>query len=128
MQQQKRTIIGYLNDKITSFMMNHTKDPGLTRLKIEGDLVSSFFDNVDKLKDSTLYTFIEDLKREIDLIMQILYSSPNEIICFFTYLIVMLRRLNPIDHSYINIVHMCKNLAREVNEDVLRDQEVASIS
>ena len=31
------------------------KDPELTQLKIEGDLVTSFFDSVDKMNDTTLY-------------------------------------------------------------------------
>jgi len=45
------------------------KDQELQRLKIEGDLVTSFFDSVDKISDSTLFSFIEDMKKDIELIM-----------------------------------------------------------
>jgi hypothetical protein len=45
------------------------KDKELQQLKIEGDLVTSFFDNVDSMADSTLYAFIEDMKKDIDLIL-----------------------------------------------------------
>lgn len=58
------------------------------------------------------------MKKDIDVIMQILYNSTNEMVVFFTYLLLMLKKLNPIDHSFTNIMHMCKNLAKEINEDV----------
>jgi hypothetical protein len=38
-------------------------------MKIEGDLVTTFFDSVDKMGDQVLYGFIEDMKKDIDLIM-----------------------------------------------------------
>lgn len=49
-----KTIIAYLNDKITTFMMTG-QDEELRQIKIEGDLVTSFFDSVDKLSDPSLY-------------------------------------------------------------------------
>ena len=45
------------------------KDADLQKIKIEGDLVTSFFDSVDIVSDQTLYTFIEELKKDIDLIL-----------------------------------------------------------
>lgn len=93
------------------------KDAELQKLKIEGDLVTSFFDSVDRISDTTLYNFIEDMKKDIELIMQILYNSTNEMIVFFTYLLILLKKLNPIDHSFTNAMHMCKNLAKEINEE-----------
>ena len=120
-QAQNKTIISYLNDKITTFLMSG-KDKDLQQLKIEGDLVTSFFDNVDRMADSTLYAFIEDMKKDIDLILQILYNSTNEMIVFFTYLLILLKKLNPIDHSFANAMHMIKNLAREINDDNLNHQ------
>ena len=93
------------------------KDADLQKIKIEGDLVTSFFDSVDKISDQTLYGFIEDLKKDIELIMSILYNSTNEMIVFFTYLLMMLKKLNPIDHSFTNAMHMCKNLAMQINVD-----------
>jgi pectate lyase len=65
---QIKTIISYLNDKITTFIMSG-KDVELQKIKIEGDLVTSFFDSVDLISDQTLYQFIEDMKKDIDLIL-----------------------------------------------------------
>ena len=87
------------------------KDTDLQKIKIEGDLVTSFFDSVDMISDQTLYSFIEEMKKDIDLILQILYNSTNEMVVFFYYLLMMLKKLNPIDHSFTNAMHMCKNLA-----------------
>jgi len=64
----------------------------------------------------TLFHFIEDLKKDIELIMNILFSSGNEMTVFFTYLMIMLKKLTPTDHSFMNCVHMIKNLAREIND------------
>ena len=80
------------------------KDPSLEKLKIDGDLVTHFFDSVDKLSDPALYSFIEELKTDIDLIMQILYAHSNEMVVFFTYMLMMLKKLNPIDNSFTNLV------------------------
>jgi hypothetical protein len=49
--------------------------------------------------------------------MQILYNSINEMVVFFTYLLIILKKLNPMCHSFINTMHMCKSLAKEINED-----------
>lgn len=49
-------------------------------------------------------------------------------VVFFTYLLLMLKKLNPIDHSFTNAMHMCKNLAKEINEDVTNGGPPASVS
>ena len=95
------------------------KDQQLQQLKIEGDLVTSFFDNVDRMSDTVLFNFIEDMKKDIELILQILYNSTNEMIVFFTYLVILLKKLSPIDHSFTNAMHMIKNLVKEINDDSL---------
>jgi hypothetical protein len=69
------------------------------------------------LNDSSLFQFIEDLKRDKDLIVQILYGSHNEMAVFLTYLLVILKKLNPIDHSFTNTMHMCKELAMQINDE-----------
>jgi hypothetical protein len=117
--------MSYLNDKITTFLMSD-KDNELQKIKIEGDLVTSFFDSVDKISDQTLYTFIEDMKKDIELIMTILYTSTNEMVVFFTYLLMMLKKLNPIDHSFTNTMHMCKNMAVQINADQLQSSNSVS--
>ena len=104
------------------------KDSDVKNIKIEGDLVTSFFDSVDKISDQTLYAFIEELKKDIELIMQILYNSTNEMVVFFTFLLMMLKKLNPIDHSFTNAMHMCKNLAVQINVDPTGGQSASSAS
>ena len=70
------------------------KDNQVDKLKIDGDLVTHFFDSVGTMSDTAVYAFIEELKGDIDLIMQILYSSTNEMIVFFTYMLMMLKKLS----------------------------------
>ena len=79
------------------------KDPSIEKLQIDGDLVTHFFDSMDQISDTTIYGFIEELKADIDLIMQILYASSNEMIVFFTYMLMMLKKLSPIDNSFTNL-------------------------
>ena len=92
------------------------EDGTIPKLKIEGDLVTSFFDSVNELDDALLYKFIEDLKQDIELVMQILFNNNNEMTVFFTYLLMMIKKLGPSAHSFLNTVHMVKNLAREIND------------
>jgi len=40
-------------------------------------------------------------------------------IVFFTYLLMMLKKLNPIDNSFTNLVQMIKNIAKEINIDAV---------
>ena len=86
-------------------------------IKVEGDLVTSFFDCIQSDYDEALNAFLDDMKRDIELIMNILSNSPNELIVFFTYLLLMLKRLSPADLSFVNITHMIKGLTREINDE-----------
>ena len=45
------------------------KDANVDKLQIDGDLVTHFFDSVNKMSDSAVYAFVEELKTDIDLIM-----------------------------------------------------------
>lgn len=94
------------------------KDAEASKLKVEGDLVTSFFDQVDQLDDHTLFQFIEDMKRDKDLIMQTLFGSANEMIVFFSYLLLMLKRLQPISNSFTNTMQMTKELAGQINDEL----------
>ena len=57
------------------------------------------------------------MKRDIELIMHILNNSANEMIVFFTYLLIILKKLSPTDNSFISVTHMIKGLAREINDE-----------
>lgn len=49
-------------------------------------------------------------------------------VVFFSYLLMMLKKLNPIDHSFTNAMHMCKNLAIQINVDPTGGQPASSTS
>ena len=74
------------------------KDSGkeISLLRFENDMVTTFFDNITKLSDHFTFSFIEDLKKDIDSIIQTLYNSANELAIFYTYLLMLLRKLSPI--------------------------------
>lgn len=115
--QQPRTIISYLNDKITTFLMSEQAAQLKQDIKVEGDLVTSFFDCITSEYDDSILAFLEEMKKDIDLIMNILNNSANEMIVFFTYLLIMLKKLNTSDSSFISVTHMVKGLAREINDE-----------
>jgi hypothetical protein len=56
-------------------------------------MVTTFFDNVTKLSDHFTFSFVEELKKDIDMIIQTLYQSANELAVFYTYLLMLLRKL-----------------------------------
>eukprot|EP00347_Sterkiella_histriomuscorum_P008400 403345240 len=115
-QQQKKLIIDILNEIITT---KGAKDQNneVAQLRFENDLVTTFFDNITKLSDSFTFQFIDELKQNIEVIMNCLYQSANEVAIFYTYLLMLLRKLNPVTGSFRNTLLFCKTLARKINED-----------
>lgn len=89
----------------------------MSQLRIENDMVTTFFDNITKLSDHFTFSFVEELKKDIDLIIQTLYQSANELAVFYTYLLMLLRKLQPVSGSFVNTLIFCKTLARKINED-----------
>jgi len=49
--------------------------------------------------------------------MNCLYQSANEVAIFYTYLLMLLRKLSPVQGSFTNTLLFCKTLARKINED-----------
>ena len=80
-------------------------------------MVTAFFNSVDTLEDDILYAFIENLKGDMEIVMGILHSTTNEMIVFFTYLMVLLKRLDPDSQSFKNSVRMIRNLVKEINDE-----------
>lgn len=54
------------------------------------------------------------------MIIGTLYQSANEIAIFYTYLLMLLRKLQPVSGSFVNTLIFCKTLARKINEDQAR--------
>jgi hypothetical protein len=67
-KQQKRTITDVLQDIITNKSGKDTANE-MSQLRIENDMVTTFFDNITKLSDHFTFSFVEELKKDIDLII-----------------------------------------------------------
>lgn len=57
-----------LNDRISAFVARADSpfSAELGQLKIENDLVNTFFDGIHKLSDQFAFAFIESLKQDIE--------------------------------------------------------------
>ena len=65
-------ITDVLNEIITTKSAKDTNNE-ISQLRFENDLVTTFFDNVSKFSDSFTFSFIEELKQNIEVIMNCLY-------------------------------------------------------
>ena len=72
----------------------------ISLLKVENDMVTTFFDNIGKFSDEFVESFIEELRKDIDSLTMTIYSSSNELAIFNTYLVMLLRRLSPLSGSF----------------------------
>lgn len=85
------------------------------QLKIENDMVNTFFDEIHKMSDHFTFNFVESLKQDLDGILQVLNLGATECGTFYTFLNVMLRRLSPIDGAFTSTMMLCKQLAAKIN-------------
>lgn len=115
-KQHKKSITDVLHEIIISKSAKDTNNE-ISLLKIENDMVTTFFDNITKFSEHFTYSFIEELKKDIDTIVQTLYQSANELSVFYTYLVLVLRKLSNLSGSFMNTLQFCKSLARKINED-----------
>ncbi len=49
-------------------------------------MVNTFFDGIGKMSDHLVFSFIESLKQEIDIVMQVVLHSATETATCFTLL------------------------------------------
>ena len=72
--QQKvkpKTITEGLHDRITAFVSQPKVDDAhdyageFAKLKIENDMVNTFFDEIHKMSDTFVFNFIETLKQDV---------------------------------------------------------------
>lgn len=87
------------------------------QITIDGDLVTSFFDGINSDNDGTLLLFLEEIKKEFDVVLQILNNSANEMIVFMTYLLLLLKKMHPSDLSFVVVTQLVKGLARDINDE-----------
>ena len=64
-RQIKKSINELLHEIITSKSAKDTNNE-MSMLRFENDMVTTFFDNITKLSDHFTYSFIEELKKDID--------------------------------------------------------------
>jgi hypothetical protein len=63
-KQQKKTITDVLQDIITNKSNKDTNNE-MSQLRIENDMVTTFFDNITKLSDHFTFSFVEELKKDV---------------------------------------------------------------
>ena len=57
------------------------------------------------------------MKQDKQLIVSILFNSVNEVVVFFSYMIIMLKRLHPMAHSFNSTMQMIKELTQQINDE-----------
>ena len=62
----------------------------MSMLRVENDMVTTFFDNIGKFSDEFVSQFVEELRKEMDTLTSTIYSSTSELAIFSTYLIILL--------------------------------------
>lgn len=113
-----KTITDVLHDKITNFVTRNTEyGAEFNKLKIENDMVNTFFDEINKMSDTFTYNFIEELKIDIESLLNTLYHSATECSTFFSFLLVLMRRLCPVDAAFANTFTFTKMLIEHINKD-----------
>lgn len=113
-----KTITDVLHDKITNFVTKNTEyGVEFNKLKIENDMVNTFFDEINKMSDQFTFNFIEELKIDIESLLNTLYNSATECSTFFSFLLVLLRRLCPVDAAFTNTLLFTKILIGHINKD-----------
>jgi hypothetical protein len=78
-RQQKKMITDILNEIITT---KSAKEPGsgIGQLRFENDLVTTFFDKIDKLNDEFIFSFVNDLKQNVRILKpKFLEGSLNQL-------------------------------------------------
>lgn len=63
-RQHRKNITDLLHEKIN---MSNVKDKQneMSLLRIDNDMVTTFFDSITKLSDNFTYSFIEELKKDV---------------------------------------------------------------
>jgi hypothetical protein len=114
-QRLPRSITDLLHEKITNFVNRNIAVGGepsyqaeFAQLKIENDMVNTFFDEIHKMSDHFTFNFVESLKQDLENIMQILNLGATECGTFYTFLTVMLRRLSPNEGAFTSTLMLCK--------------------
>jgi hypothetical protein len=78
-------------------------------------MVNTFFDEIHKLSDHFAFNFVESLKQELELVMQVISLHASESSTLFTYLTMMLRRLSPIEGAFANTLILTKQIISKLN-------------
>jgi len=123
-KQRLRNITDLLQERITQYVSRQPIgvdgpkfQEEFSQIKIENDMVNTFFDEINKMSDHFTFNFVETLKADLETILLTLYQSATECATFFTFMLVMLRRLSPIEGSFANTLMLAKSVALRINSD-----------
>lgn len=86
-------------------------------IRVDGDMVTSFFDNINKFSEEFIIGFIDDMRNDMENIINTIYSHVNELSVFYTYLVLILRRLPELSEGFDSSMQFCKSLAHKIVED-----------
>lgn len=67
-RQNKKTITDILQEMIATRSAKDTNNE-VSQLRFENDMVTTFFDNVTKLSDHFTFSFVEELKKDVKLLL-----------------------------------------------------------
>ena len=116
-RQAKKSLTDILNDLIIIKNQQDKVNNEISQIRVDGDIVTSFFDNANKFSDEFTQSFLEDLQNELESILNVAYNNAGELSLFFTFLIMMLRRLSHLSTSFYSCMQFCKNLAIKISQD-----------
>lgn len=88
-----------------------------SQLKIENDLVYTLFNEINRLSDAFAFNFVEMLKQDLDSLIPSLFFSVTETVTFYTYMLILLRRLQPVDGAFTNTLVFCKMIADRITNE-----------
>ncbi|CAI2385624.1 unnamed protein product [Moneuplotes crassus] len=121
-RQIKKSITDILHEIILAKNENDENNE-FSAIRVEGDMVTAFFDNIDKFSDEFVIGFIQEMEADLDHLTSTLYQSVNDLSAFYSYIIIMLKRLHELSPSFAATLAFSKQLANRIVEDSDSPQE-----
>ncbi|CAI2385623.1 unnamed protein product [Moneuplotes crassus] len=121
-RQVKKTITDILHEIILAKNENDENNE-FSAIRVEGDMVTAFFDNIHKFSDEFACGFIQDMEEDLENLITTLYQSANDLTALFTYFVCMLKRLDELSPTFSATMNLAKLMARRIVEDNDSPQE-----
>lgn len=105
-----------LHEAIASRAAKDTNNE-ISLLRVENDMVAAFFDSLARFSETFTHAFVEDLRRDVDTLVSTLFYSAGELVLFWTYMLVLLRKLDQQSTSFFSAIQLLKTLIARVQDD-----------